>query len=311
MPAESVGMAGGEGSDARSELGETRLAHPTIHRVQDGINIMAITGNFVLKLNRARHHLDDLNSEITTWSKSNHYRISKQRDPNRPEYLDIFAVVEKVPLDPISLLIGDVLHNLSGALDHLAYALAEANPANAKPLAKEIAEHSEFPIIGDINSKRIAGAGQRMFDEAKRKKLRGITPEAQAVIEELQPYQRGNKFTSDPLWTLYELSNIDKHRLLLVGTCFCEGTIVHGEFADQPWAQGRNIRVYGGFVDVKTKIASIAVTPEREKDVEVTPMMDIFFKCGCTVDAKSVIATLKGIFNHIAIVVIQRLAKFL
>ena len=37
--------------------------------------------------------------------------------------------------------------------------------------------------------------------------------DAIAVIQDLQPYNRGNAYREDRLWQLNELSNIDKHRL--------------------------------------------------------------------------------------------------
>ncbi len=41
-----------------------------------------------------------------------------------------------------------------------------------------------------------------------------IHPDAQTIIKELQPHLRGEKeYVTSPLWQLYRLSNVDKHRL--------------------------------------------------------------------------------------------------
>src|SRR5581483_7814217 len=53
-----------------------------------------------------------------------------------------------------------------------------------------------------------APADQAQFD----RKVQGIDPGAVRLIESLQPYNGGN----DALWTLAELDNFDKHRLLVV-----------------------------------------------------------------------------------------------
>src|SRR5688572_403958 len=47
-----------------------------------------------------------------------------------------------------------------------------------------------------------------------RKKIRGMSQSAQAAIEALQPYTRGNGYRNDTLWLLINLCNIDKHRMI-------------------------------------------------------------------------------------------------
>jgi hypothetical protein len=104
------------------------------------------------------------------------------------------------PTDDFSLIIGDCLHNLRAALDNLAYDLAVAHTGK-EPLPSKFASRSEFPIFTDKNL-------PKFFDV-----LGGVAPSAQAEIEGLQPYHRGEKLRHDFLWQLNKLSNIDKHRL--------------------------------------------------------------------------------------------------
>jgi hypothetical protein len=137
-----------------------------------------------LKLGRSLKHLQDLDFEIKSWLSANHYSVryefdlgatsddipfadiaqgraswlegpvflpGQNRDP-LPEgthwsqdIVTALATAEQPPTDPISLLIGDALHNMRSALDALAYALAVAF---TQPLPEEVADSSEFPSSG-------------------------------------------------------------------------------------------------------------------------------------------------------------------
>jgi hypothetical protein len=60
---------------------------------------------------------------------------------------------------------------------------------------------SAFPIFAQKNPDKL--------DDM----LGGIHPAAKTKIEGLQPYNRGKKFRTDPLWKLNKLCTMDKHRL--------------------------------------------------------------------------------------------------
>jgi hypothetical protein len=46
--------------------------------------------------------------------------------------------------------------------------------------------------------------------------MAGIAANATAEIERLQPYHAGNDYTKNTLWILNDLSNINKHRRILI-----------------------------------------------------------------------------------------------
>ena len=239
-----------------------------------------------LKLGRARKHLQDLNGVVGPWIEQKHYRVRYEYEPDRawagpippakhelprggsrmylggavtlpglPPFdatdavfgqgvLTAYVTAEQPPTDPISLLIGDAMHNLRSALDVLAFSLAAAH---TKPLPKEIADRSEFPIFGNEN-----GDGRDLFHRVNKKtgrpafgsgliKIDGWHPGAQAAVERLQPYKRGNEFRSDPLWLLHELDRISKHRLLHVGIAASAGT----GWKLEPPVEALNIRAIG------------------------------------------------------------------
>jgi hypothetical protein len=92
---------------------------------------------------------------------------------------------------------GDVVVNLRGALDHLAYQLTKAY--RPRITIKEERDIS-FPICKD-------SAG---YEKARRAVIKLVGPDTIKLIDALKPYKGGN----ETLFRLNELNNINKHKLL-------------------------------------------------------------------------------------------------
>jgi hypothetical protein len=94
------------------------------------------------------------------------------------------------------MLIGDVLHNLRSALDHLAWSLA----------GTKADKRTEFPIFLKKND----------FLSRGRDKIHDMPTRAQETIKSLQPYHRrhGLPERREPLWLLQLLDIEDKHHTL-------------------------------------------------------------------------------------------------
>ena len=104
-----------------------------------------------------------------------------------------------IPLE-IPLIIGDCLQNLRSALDYLVWELCGA--ANFQPTDK-----NQFPVCDTLGA----------FQNAKRRRaLDGVPISAQTEIESLQPFKSGAAYLSTELWILNRLTNISKHRRILV-----------------------------------------------------------------------------------------------
>lgn len=99
-------------------------------------------------------------------------------------------VVHPVP-EAISMLSGDVVRGLRGALDQLATGLAGAGA----PV--------KFPVFESLV----------LFAQRARKALARMPDEAQAHIEALQPYHAIGGARNDPLWTLKNLDETGPPRL--------------------------------------------------------------------------------------------------
>ena len=174
------------------------------------------------KLYRANEHLQSLYPELAAFLQPDCYEIVNEFDVKgqitdqaagsvRGLFRRRIVFNREPPLLRWGTLIGDVIQNLRSALDHAIFAISYSrNPAEFRD-----DRTTEFPICDNVeafNRPRRRGGPPRY-------KIRGLPPDAQAIVEGLQPYRRGNEnLTSDPLWILREMSNIDKHRSIHVTT---------------------------------------------------------------------------------------------
>jgi hypothetical protein len=152
------------------------------------------------RLDRALYHLESLKAEVRAWADERPYRTWSDFDVNDLYKLTWLEVLHP-PSAELSLIVGDCIHNLRAALDNLIYELAVAHHGGRVP--SNVEGKSAFPIFSE----------SAQFARKRKDMIGGIAPAAQAVIESLQPYNRGGKFRRSPLWQLNQLSNEDKHRL--------------------------------------------------------------------------------------------------
>lgn len=153
------------------------------------------------KCKRAWEHFETFDAEARAWLHLRPYRISGQFEPKTNEY--VFHV-HLTAADPrLSVLVGEIIHNLRSSLEHLVGQLVLVN---GKPL-KAGRDGQGFPVLKKKPTKS--------FDEATRHKLSGVSGEARAEVEAVQFYKRGNAPKSDPLIVLDYLWNSDKHQSLL------------------------------------------------------------------------------------------------
>ena len=111
----------------------------------------------------------------------------------------------------LAVLLGDAIHNLRSALDHLLWQLVVLDSG------KDGTTETQFPI--ESSGSRYWSIGKDGLDSLRDRRLRGLSKEHKAMIDTCQPYrirgQAGVPTTAiDPLATLQDLSNHDKHRLL-------------------------------------------------------------------------------------------------
>lgn len=161
---------------------------------RDRLNLIAV------KVERAREHLASLSAEVREYLDSKPYAVGVKRDPDSRRLIYFVAGVRPASLR-LSAILGDTIHNLRSALDHLAYQLVWVGTG------KLPSSHVYFPIADD----------QPKYLEQRRRQLEGAAPAAIATLDGLKPYKGGN----DELWRLHKLNNVDKHRVLITaGSAF-------------------------------------------------------------------------------------------
>lgn len=149
------------------------------------------------KVNRAKHHTDDLERQIKAFWDSKPYEIGTEGNPKTgPGSYRIKGIPKPLP-DAVVDTAGDACHNLRAAFDHLAYAAVPRphNHAVAFPVWRKPRTPNRRDWEGSVN-------GQ----------LKGAKGNFMHAVKALEVYQGG---ATEWLWSIDNLDIVDKHRLLL------------------------------------------------------------------------------------------------
>jgi len=146
-----------------------------------------------LKVDRAKRHLADFEAALQAFFAEKPYELVSNPDMQTGEVVYRIKVHKCLP-DELSIIVGDVVHNLRSALDQMVCALVRAN-------GQQVTGGNAFPILGSAKS----------FEERSSVKLKNVSFKAARFIRRLKPYQGGNA----PLWMLSELDNMDKHNAIV------------------------------------------------------------------------------------------------
>jgi hypothetical protein len=168
-----------------------------------------------IKIQRAKKHIYELDSEIQGFLKRNPYLIFSEIDPDNGN--KVWHVrVRKDPPPRWSAIAGDAIHNLRSSLDLLVGQLVLANGGT-------IADKTAFPIW-DSESK---------YKSSRPGYAKGVSKAALDILYALKPYKGGN----DALWRLHRLDIVDKHRLL-VAVGAAHGSVII-PIAGPDWMDGQ------------------------------------------------------------------------
>jgi len=208
------------------------------------------------KIARAEEHLALLDAKIRAFIEGDPQPIALSipyLDPDSGWYI-VYGVVEQEPPPRLGVILGDVLHNVRSALDHLIWQLVllrDKTPTRGNAFPTSFSEDDWKSVINSL--------------------LQGVSGPHRAIIDTVQPYQGTDSPESTYLGMLKILSNVDKHQI--VHPVF--GVILH------PGPQHAGFRVAtGGGVIVKSQIrhgaridhgAEVmrALVEPREDDTEI------------------------------------------
>jgi hypothetical protein len=152
------------------------------------------------KLNRADAHLKSLQAEVAAFFGRDPYTFSEHLDCEAGKYSLHIEILEQPPL-AWSVFVGDFVHNLRSALDHLAWQLVVVS--NAKP-----SHRTQFPIF---TTEPVGGAPLAKWESM----VVGMNDPILKCVRQVQPYTAGSGAKETGLAILNRLSNEDKHRLPL------------------------------------------------------------------------------------------------
>jgi hypothetical protein len=162
-----------------------------------------------LKIERANQHIEDLERRINAFDATNPYELTFNDDPQDAErYQRSFKMLSSIP-PCISLAIGDAIHNLRCALDHLVCAAVSMNGTVTTDTAFPIWRKTGAPTAQEYKSLvlgKVKGAPQPFIN----------------ILLGLQPYETG---LHDPLWAIDYLDITDKHKLLIAAYAACDSEI--------------------------------------------------------------------------------------
>jgi len=280
---------------------------------------------FELKIARADEHLQDVTNLAERWADDCLKTLCEEPDPDEAGYYCAWIDAPELNLQRLSLDIGDCLQCLRSTLDHLAFELATKFTV---PMTNEIEKDSTFPILSDTDKHGQFGVGPSKWQSSGRLATRGMDVLAQAEVERLQPYQRGNLFHTDPLWRLGLLNNIDKHRVLHLATRAMEGAVINvpgashskgwknvaylGRADGAPWTlrSGGDIPPKGRALVARW--CAVPVDPTKPMHMEIEPVLSVLFAPGTPLVAEtSVLDVIRAIRDHIVGYVLPPLVGFL
>jgi len=206
--------------------------------------------------------------------------------------VEITLRVTQQPPVELSLLVGEVAHQLRSALDHVAYGLVQADgntPTN----------RTAFPVLAarPLGGLHIPG---------------GVAPAALAAIEELQPYQRLDP-EHHPLHILNTLWNIDKHRHLHLTALQATDTQAFLGLPDGSALVGGQVRtlaVGDGDVFAVVRLAHGPVDPELELTASGRSFLALGDKGPWQIDLP-VLLLLEQLHQYVALVALPRLEPLL
>lgn len=168
------------------------------------------------KLGRAKEHVETLRAKIGLAGHPDP-RVMPLRRRFEPEFGAVVYRIDRVIQVGADwgLIVGDAVHNMRSALDHLAWALAVRHLGGVQPTDRNIVRDIQFPVVSKAD------------DWPTHRFLKHMEPADVDKLEQYQPF----KYTSAgrfilklqrvgaiecPLEALADLSNADKHRVIQV-----------------------------------------------------------------------------------------------
>jgi hypothetical protein len=248
----------------------------------------------LLKLNRAEHHINDLNRQVDTFLAERPFRLTGHLGAGK------FAlrVKKDQPIPPeFSLVIGDAAHNLRAALDLALFPMAKDR--TSKP------NRIQFPFAKDDGDRAFKDACEGGQVEFAGKKV-------VEAIRLLKPYPTGNRI----LYGIHELDILDKHRLLILApfiptitTGTHEWNYIKMFLGSLEWPEGIPVRfTHPDDYLVRAEVAGDV--PHLEGDAPIQPPFVLSFGEGQPFADRPVVQALKEALREVKRAVEEMVCAF-
>lgn len=243
------------------------------------------------KIERAKGHIAELESQIVA-GRDRDYRIVKESSPDQPGLLIFRSRVDADAMTRYGVIVGDIAHNLRSALDNLVWQLVLANGQTPD-------RQTGFPVFLSVNDYR----------KRSLPRLHGVSADAQALIESVQPYHTPNDTVAPQdsfLWLLNELSNEDKHHVVNVTAGRVAGWSINisgGLTRSVTSAPMPNPRAFGPLTDgdVVHTIDLSESPADLDPNYEIT--LGVAFREGPPGRGRFVVQLLNGLVERVASIV--------
>lgn len=156
------------------------------------------------KLRRAKRHTDELQASVDAIRKNHAYRFVDEFDP-KTRKVSFQLRLDPDPTLEWGVILGDFVHNVRSALDHLVYQLAALNVPEPSGTA--------FPIFVRERRRPDVENDKGFFPDG-RALIRKVPDDCKPFFECFQPYQRQDGPEYHILEVLRMLSNEDKHKVV-------------------------------------------------------------------------------------------------
>lgn len=146
------------------------------------------------KLERAKYHVFDLSRQVEEYLSTSPFelRISQSEDP--PQRVVYVQAKHTIP-DHFALVIGDAVHNLRTALDHLCFGMVGDKTQQPARVGFPFAKAGGQSLDGAITTRQMHLAPEQVIKE----------------IRDLEPYPGGNQYLN----AVKILDERDKHHFIL------------------------------------------------------------------------------------------------
>ena len=158
------------------------------------------------KLDRAEEQIKLLEGELRTYVEARPYRLTEEVEAQPDNTLLIRYQDVKEPDLRFGVILGEIVHDLRSALDHLIHALVLRGRRRPYP-------GNQFPIY-DRQFPDPRNPSRPNWVEGSTADLQGVHKRYRAIIQEVQPYHRRHRAKFHPLYVLNQLWNTDKHNIV-------------------------------------------------------------------------------------------------